>query len=65
VNWRLGADGFSELRRNTRTGRPTGSREFVLDLERRLDRVLQLQKVNRKHRATDNLNADLFAEDDQ
>jgi putative transposase len=65
VNWRLGVDEVEELRRNTRTGRPTGSRDFVADLERRLDRVLEREKVGRKRRTVDDCTADLFARDDQ
>jgi putative transposase len=39
------------LRRNTHTGRPTGSRESAFDLEARLGRILACQKVGRKPRS--------------
>ena len=37
------------IRRNTSTGRPTGSASFVSQLERRLNRTLKPQKRGRRH----------------
>ena len=39
---------FDALRKNTMTGRPTGSEEFVAMLEARLERSLRAQKTGRK-----------------
>jgi len=51
------------LRKNTLSGRPTGSEQFVADLERRLGRILQEPRMGRPRRrpAEKEVMEDLFA----
>jgi putative transposase len=44
----------ADIRRQTMTGRPLGSSEFVNDIERRLDREFTIRPAGRPRRATKN-----------
>ena len=53
---------LERLRSNTATGRPCGKEDFVVRLERELDRLLRPQKTGRKPKAQDepDVTTDLF-----
>jgi putative transposase len=51
---------IDSIRRNTCTGRPSGSDNFIDDLESRLERLLRPQKRGRKRKTADTAADDLF-----
>lgn len=60
VNSAMPQQEIDALRLNTSTGRPSGSKAFIKDLEVRLDRLLNRRKPGRKRKSLDNGTPDMF-----